>query len=130
MNVDLDKFAMQVIVDYKAMMYKNNINPRVYVGKTNNFGESLERHKKEGLPILLQIATGSPAQIAKLESLLSNLLRRDRSIRCENQNGGSAGNLEADKLYICIDVSYAGDFLYEADQDILLNKKYPIAIGD
>ena len=128
MSMDLDKFALQVVVDLKTMMCKHNIDPRVYVGKTNDFGESLERHKKEGLPILLQIATGTSGQIAQLESLLSGLLRNDSSIRCENKNGGSAGSVDADKLYICIDESYAGDLLYEADQDILLNKKYPIAL--
>ncbi|MDE6697822.1 MAG: hypothetical protein K2K25_13160 [Muribaculaceae bacterium] len=130
MNEDLDKFAQQVVVDLKTMMYKNHINPRVYVGKTNDFVESLERHKKEGFPILLQITTGTPGQIAKLESLLSDLLRKDPSIRCDNKNGGSAGSVNADKLYICIDESYDGDLLYDADQDILLDKKYPMEIDD
>lgn len=128
MNVNLDKFALKVIADLKAMMSKYDINPHVYVGKTHDFGESWERHKREGFPILLQIATGTSYQIATLESLLSDFLRNDSSIQCTNEKGGSAGNPDADKLYICIDESYEGDSLYDADQDILLDKKYPISL--
>lgn len=110
------------------MKKANHFNPILYIGKTSDFEYSWNRHKSEGFPILLRIAEGMPEDISKLEDALIKWAMDDNNWTCANERSGSAGNKEADKLYICLSESVKNDELCEYDEQVLLGNSYPLQI--
>ena len=124
----LQKVKDKIILDLIAMSEKFDFNPGLYIGKTEDFEKSTERHVSDGLPILLRIAEGNPEDIALLEDALISWAQNQNNdvFKCLNTNRGSGGNINANKLYICFDTSVEGDELFEMDEMQFLGNEYPI----
>lgn len=128
--MDNDKVTNGIISALNKMRNEKQFNPKIYIGKTSNFNSAYDRHNKEGYPILLRIAEGTPEEIDMLEASLLDWVTTDRTWSTGNTNTGSGGNPSADKLYICLDSSYDNDELYEASEEILLGKGFPINLNN
>ena len=126
----LQKVKDKIIKDLVDMLKREDFLPKIYIGKTEDFSESAQRHFKEGYPILLQIAEGNAEEVSQLEDSLISWAQKDTGFTCLNKNRGSGGNPFANKLYICLDSSVKGDDLYEIDELILLGKEYPLNLKD
>ncbi len=125
MDTKLQKVAARIKKDMADMKERWKFSPGIYVGKTDDFHESSERHKKEGYPVLLHVAKGEPKDIAELENAMITFYQNSPDWKCHNTNAGSGGNPNADKLYICFDSSVKGDDLYELDEVWFLGDGYP-----
>ena len=122
-------YALKKIKESLSEMKKaNHFNPILYIGKTSDFEYSEYRHKSEGFPILLRIAEGIPEDISYLEDSLIKWAMNDNNWTCANERSGSAGNNEADKLYICLSESVKNDELCEYDELDFLDKTFPLQI--
>lgn len=129
MNNTIKQTASEIIRALNAMKKKYSFNPGIYIGKTSDFLDAYSRHQKEGLPILLRVAEGSPKEISDLEAALNKwAIGNKENWNCLNKNCGSTGNPDADKLYICLDTSADDDGIYEYDEKMFLGTEYPIQI--
>ena len=124
------KIAIEKIVSaMNEMREKENINPKIYIGKTTDFNFSKERHEEDEYPILLRVAIGTPKQIADLEAKLIERFKDDKTWTINNKNGGSAGNTEANQIYICLDSTSPSDELCEWDEKLFLGYDFPLDLS-
>ena len=93
------------IVNYEAMIKAAIENCPIwkkcstfYIGKTDDFARRHQEHKGEGYNYGWELAKGTSKQISLLENSLIQYYKRDK--RLGNTNAGSAGNEEANILYI------------------------------
>lgn len=128
MTDKIDIIRSKILNDFKAKCKAYNFHPKIYVGKTQDFSEAEERHKQEGYPIFLQAATGNPKDISKLEDFINSNLINSNEWLSENKRRGSAGNTNADKLYICLATTTSSDELWEYDHLQYLGQEYPLDI--
>ena len=86
----------------EKLSFISNLNA-VYVGKTEHL-ESAERRHDIDYDRTIPIATGSPTIISKCEDYLIKTLRSSlNGIKVDNMNAGSAGNSNANILYVSLD---------------------------
>lgn len=122
-------YALEKIKESLNEMKKaHQFNPTLYIGKTSDYEYSEDRHKSEGFPILLRIAEGIPEDISYLEDSLIKWAMNDNNWICTNERSGSAGNKEANKLYICLSESVKNDELCEYDELDFLDRSFPLKI--
>lgn len=89
----------------------------VYIGKTSDSESAKTRHSSDSDEFIL-IANGDPGIISKAENYLINNLgvKIPQEVNIKNINSGSAGNPNANYIYVCLDWKAENiDELYDAD---------------
>ena len=106
-----------------------------YIGKTGNFEERrIDHHQGENgcchYDYCWELAKGTPEQISELEnSLIRYYKEKVKDERLDNQNAGSAGNDEANTLYVAYcyeDETLSLDEIEEEEVSIIEN--FPIEL--
>lgn len=101
-KITIQELALKLM---KKLVQIKNLHA-IYVGKTQNIESTKSRHNIDYDKITF-IAIGSPTTISKAEDYLIKYLKnsfKDR-INVDNHNTGSAGNNDANMLYVCLDYS-------------------------
>ncbi len=81
-----------------------NLNA-IYIGKTQNLDSAEYRHN-ENYDKTTPIAIGTPTTISKAENhLIKSLKCYFNDVEVKNINAGSAGNVDANMLYVCLNFS-------------------------
>ncbi len=97
----------------------------VYIGKTGNLQSAEVRHSPN-YDGTIPVAIGTAKVISKGEDYLIKLLkeRLPQNIKVDNIKEGSAGNPEANMLYVSLDVSYKT--INELDDDVLFDELFEL----
>lgn len=93
----------------------------LYVGKTNDKESAKKRHDEEYDNYKI-IAIGDSTVISKAEDFFIKKLKQDFPSFIDNKNGGSAGDPNADLLYITWNVDYKNE--HQLDEPDLLDEPY------
>ena len=99
-----------------VLLRTENLNA-VYIGKTYSEESAEKRHQSEYDDTQI-IAVGSPKIISKAEDFFIKNLKKDLSclVKIDNKREGSAGNPNANMLYVSWNVKYeTADQLLEPD---------------
>lgn len=114
----MGKKTIVELYDYvKDILCKTENLKAVYIGKTSS-EESAEKRHQDKYDNTQEIAFGLPKTISKAEDYLIKNLKKELSciINIDNKKEGSAGNPNADILYISWVVKYDNaDQLFDPD---------------
>jgi hypothetical protein len=110
-----------MLYDYvKDILSKTDNLKAVYIGKTSNPDNAEKRHREKYCNTQV-VAIGPPDAISQCEDYLIQNLKKDLActVEVDNKNAGSAGNPNANMLYVSWDVKYESiDQLDSPDFDL------------
>ena len=97
----------ELYVYVKSVLLKTENLETIYIGKTSNPESAESRHQKD-FDKTQVVAIGKPDIISKAENYSIKHLKADLSciVEVDNQNEGSAGNPNANMLYVSWEVRY------------------------
>lgn len=95
----------------------------LYVGKTDDTEYNENRHKKEYVNTKI-IAKGTPHLISEGEDYLIKHLKNDFPCFIDNKNEGSAGNPDANMLYIAWNINYEN--INQVDEPEIFDNPYEL----
>lgn len=101
-----------------------------YIGKTDNFEDRRIDHiqnQDENYTYCWKLAHGTPEQISELENeLISFYQSSEFKTILQNENKGSAGNSEADTLYVAFKYNDTIDFNELYDDAVEIENDFPL----